>query len=77
MPFSVTSVRFHSSLLGYWFTGAVAWAGVWLGITMLVACLAHFKVKDPIGKVAPAFVFAVINIILTMINAEYLLHPFS
>jgi hypothetical protein len=64
-------------IIGYWFAGAVAWAGIWLGITMLLACLAHFKVKDPIGKTVPAFVFAVINIILIFINAEYLQRPFS
>ena len=64
-------------IIGYWFEGAVAWAGIWLGITMLLACLAHFRVKDPISKTAPAFVFAVLNIILIIINASDMLHPFS
>jgi hypothetical protein len=64
-------------IIGYWFAGAVAWAGIWLGTTMLLACVAHFKVKDPIGKAVPAFVFAVVTIILIIINAENLLHPFS
>jgi hypothetical protein len=64
-------------IIGYWFAGAVAWAGIWLGITMLMACFAHFKVKDPIGKAVPAFVFAVITIILIIINAGDLLHPLS
>jgi hypothetical protein len=63
-------------IFGYWFTGAVAWAGIWLGINMLLACLAHFKVKDPIGKAVPAFVFAVISTVLIIINADDLLHPF-
>jgi hypothetical protein len=47
---------------GYWFVGMVAWAGIWLGITMLLACLAHLRVKDPFGKTAPALVFAPINL---------------
>jgi hypothetical protein len=64
-------------IIGYWFAGMVAWAGIWLGITMLLACLSHFRVKDPIRKTAPAFVFAVINIILIIINAGDMLHPFS
>lgn len=64
-------------IIGYWFTGALAWAGIWLGITMLLACFTHFRVKDPIGKTAPAFVFAVLNIILIIINADNLLYPFS
>lgn len=57
-------------IIGYWVTGAVAWAGIWLGITMLLACIMHFRVKDPIGKTAPAFVFAVLNILLVIINAK-------
>lgn len=64
-------------IIGYWFSGAVAWGGIWLGITMLLAYLAHVKVKDPFGKTMPAFVFAVLNIILVIINADDLLHPFS
>ena len=64
-------------IIGYWFPGAIAWAGIWLGITMLLACLAHFRVKDSFSKIAPAFVFAVINIILIIINANDMLHPFS
>jgi uncharacterized membrane protein YphA (DoxX/SURF4 family) len=64
-------------IIGYWFAGAVAWAGIWLGITMLLACLTHFRVKDPIGKTMPAVVFAMLNIILILINADDLLHPFS
>lgn len=57
-------------IIGYWFAWAVPWAGILLGITMLFACIAHFKVKDPISKAAPAFVFAVLNIILIIINAN-------
>jgi len=60
-------------IIGYWFSLAVPWACILLGITMLMACLAHFRVKDPIGKVAPAFVFAVINIILVVINVNDIL----
>jgi uncharacterized membrane protein YphA (DoxX/SURF4 family) len=59
-------------IIGYWYTWAVAWAGVWLGITMLMACLAHFRVKDPISKAWPAIFFAVLIIILTIINVNSL-----
>jgi hypothetical protein len=64
-------------IIGYWYAGALAWAGIWLAITMLLACLAHFRVRDPIGKAVPAFVFAVISIILISINTDNLQHPFS
>jgi hypothetical protein len=64
-------------VIGYWYAGAVAWAGIWLGITMLLACLAHFRVKDSFSKTAPAIVFTALVIILTIINADGLMHPFS
>ncbi|MFX3635930.1 MAG: DoxX family protein [Candidatus Pristimantibacillus sp.] len=56
-------------IIGYWYSDAVTWACIWLGITMLLACLAHFRVKDPIGKTAPALMFTALIIILTSVNA--------
>ncbi|HET7657677.1 MAG TPA: DoxX family protein [Bacillales bacterium] len=64
-------------IYGYWSAEAIAWAGIWLGITMLLACLAHFRIKDPIGKTLPAFVFVVLIFVLTFIHSDYLSHPFS
>jgi hypothetical protein len=64
-------------IAGYWYAGAVAWAGIWLGITMLLACLTHVRVKDSLGKTTPALVFAVINAALIIINAGALAHPFA
>ncbi|CAM3394771.1 DoxX family protein [Paenibacillus lupini] len=57
-------------IMGYWYDWMIVWAGIWLGITMLLACLAHLRVKDPINKTAPAIVFAVLIIILTAINSD-------
>ncbi|WP_435923105.1 DoxX family protein [Paenibacillus sp. DYY-L-2] len=56
-------------ITGYWYTEAVTWACIWLGITMLLACLAHFRVKDRIAKTAPALMFTGLIIILTIIDA--------
>jgi hypothetical protein len=53
---------------GYWYDWAIALAGVWLGITMLVACFLHFKVRDPFGKTTPALVLATLNILVLSIN---------
>ncbi|WP_188455718.1 DoxX family protein [Virgibacillus oceani] len=64
-------------VIGYWSAEFVILAGIWLGITMLIACFAHFKVKDPIGKTAPAFVFFVLISTLLILNLEDLLHVFS
>lgn len=63
-------------IIGYWVEGAVAWAGIWLGITMLVAVLAHIRVKDQFGKTVTPVVFLVFIIILTMLNADNLLLSF-
>ncbi|WP_127592932.1 DoxX family protein [Paenibacillus lautus] len=63
-------------IIGYWVEGAVAWAGIWLGITMLLAFLAHIRVKDQFGKTVTPVVFLVLIIILTMINADGLLLSF-
>lgn len=64
-------------IIGFWHPWATAWAGVWLGITMLFGCIAHLKVKDPISKTMPALVLAVIAIVLVFINADGIRYPFS
>ncbi|WP_276354839.1 DoxX family protein [Cohnella caldifontis] len=64
-------------ILGYWKEDAIAWGGIWLGITMLAAFFAHVRVKDSIGKSAPPVVFLVVIIILTILNTEGLTHAFS
>lgn len=56
-------------IIGYWYPEAVMWACIWLGITMLMACLAHFRVKDSIGKTAPALLFTALVIILSVVDA--------
>jgi uncharacterized membrane protein YphA (DoxX/SURF4 family) len=55
-------------IIGFWYADAVAWAAIWLGVTMLFAILAHLRVKDPFGKTAAAVVFAVLNIGLLLVH---------
>jgi len=55
---------------GYWLAWATPWAGIWLGATMLIACLVHMKVRDPIGKTAPALVFLALNLFILFMNAS-------
>lgn len=55
-------------VIGYWNPAAAVWAGIWIGITMLVACLSHFRVKHPIGKAIPAFVITLIAATLVAIK---------
>lgn len=63
-------------IVGFWIEGAIAWAGIWLGITMLLAVLAHIRVKDQFGKTMTPVVFLVLIIILTMIHSDSLLLSF-
>lgn len=57
-------------IVGYWNADGIVWGGIWLGITMLVALLAHIRVKDAIGKTMTPVVFLVLIIILTILNAD-------
>lgn len=57
-------------IAGYWYEDAIAWGGVWLGITMLAAFAAHVRVRDSIGKSMPPVVFLVLIVILTIMNAD-------
>jgi len=57
-------------VMGYWKEDAIAWGGIWLGVTMLVAVLAHIRVKDSFGKTVPPVVFLVLIVILTVMNAD-------
>lgn len=72
---SVQLVGAAALIIGYWYEGTVAWAGIWLGITMLLACAAHFRVKDPASKTTPAIFFTALIIVLTIINADGLRLP--
>ncbi|MFK7692791.1 DoxX family protein [Paenibacillus sp. HJGM_3] len=62
-------------IVGYWYPGVIAWAGIWIGITMLVACLTHFRVKHPIGKAVPPFVIVLIATALIFLHIEGFVHP--
>ncbi|MBP0726400.1 DoxX family protein [Bacillus sp. RG28] len=64
-------------IIGYWYTGLIAWGAIWLGISMLIALIVHLRVKDPFSKNAPSLFFLIINIILIIINTKDMMHPFS
>ncbi|MFC4811939.1 DoxX family protein [Paenibacillus sp. GCM10023250] len=53
-------------LVGYWVAEAVVWGGIWLGMVMLAACLAHLRVKDSFAQTAPALVFTALIAILVL-----------
>ncbi|MBM7564880.1 putative membrane protein [Paenibacillus sacheonensis] len=64
-------------VFGYWYPSVGAWAGIWLGVTMLVGCLLHFRVKHPIGEAVPSFVLTSIATIMILMHALEAPHPFQ
>jgi uncharacterized membrane protein YphA (DoxX/SURF4 family) len=64
-------------IIGYWYPGFAAWAGILIGIMMLLACLAHFRVKHPIGKMIPALLNLLISIAVVFLYADELPHLFG
>jgi len=57
-------------LFGFWYPVMIAWASIGLGFMMMVAGLAHIKARDPIGKAMPAFLLALIAVVLLSMNAS-------
>lgn len=57
-------------VIGYWYPGVAAWAGVWLGITMVAAFLSHLRVKEPVGKAVPALVTFVLSAAVLILFAN-------
>lgn len=55
-------------VIGYWDREVAMWAGIWIGITMLVACLSHFRAKHPAGQAVPAFVITLIAAALVVVQ---------
>lgn len=55
-------------IIGYWYPEVAAWAGIWIGITMLVACLSHLRVKHPVGQAIPALVVTLIAAALVVVH---------
>jgi uncharacterized membrane protein YphA (DoxX/SURF4 family) len=56
-------------IIGYWHPVMAIWAGVWIGITMLVAALSHFRVKHPVWQSMPSLVITLIAIVLVVVHA--------
>ncbi|MBB3151458.1 putative membrane protein YphA (DoxX/SURF4 family) [Paenibacillus endophyticus] len=59
-------------IIGYWYASVAAWTGIGIGIMMLLACLSHFRVKHPIGKIIPALLNLAIAIALVLLYADEL-----
>lgn len=62
-------------IIGYWYPGIAGWTGIGIGVMMLVACVSHFRVQHPIGKVIPALLNLAIAIAVVLLFADDLSHP--
>lgn len=64
-------------VIGYWYPGAAAWAGVWLGITMVLAWLSHVRVKEPVAKAIPALFTLVLAVAVLLLFMEDMANPLA
>lgn len=64
-------------VIGYWYPGMAAWAGAWIGITMVLAALSHFRVKEPAVKAVPAFVTLVLAVAVLVLFANEMSNPLT
>lgn len=62
-------------VIGYWHLAVATWAGIWIGITMLVACLLHLRIKHPFGQAMPSLIITLIAAALVLVNGFALPHP--
>ena len=62
-------------IIGYWYPGIAAWAGIGIGIMMLLACLSHLRVKHPFGKMIPALLNLAIATAVVLLYVDELSHP--
>ncbi|RED59381.1 DoxX family protein [Cohnella lupini] len=62
-------------VIGYWYPGIAAWAGIGLGVMMVFAALSHFRVKEPAAKAVPALVTFVLAAAVLILFAEEMANP--
>lgn len=55
-------------IVGIWEPSWAAWAGLGLGITMLVGTGVHIRVKDTFGQTAPAVVLMILAFVIAIIQ---------
>ena len=64
-------------IIGYWYPGVAAWAGLCFGIMMVLAILLHVRVKEPFAKLAPAIVTFVIAAGVFVLFLDDMWQPFA
>jgi putative oxidoreductase len=55
-------------IVGIWYPVIATLAGLWLGITMLVATITHIRVKDPGKATAMPILFLILAVVVAGLN---------
>lgn len=60
-------------VIGFWSSWVVVIAGLWFAVIMLIAMIAHIRVKDPLGKCLPAFILLIVSVLLVIFQLQSIL----
>lgn len=55
-------------IVGIWYPVIATLAGLWLGITMLVATITHIRVKDPGKVLAMPVILLILAVVIAVLN---------
>jgi len=55
-------------IVGIWYPVIATLAGLWLGITMLVATITHIRVKDPAKVTGMPMIFLILSVVVAVLN---------
>jgi putative oxidoreductase len=61
-------------IIGFWEPSWSAWAGIWLGFTMLCAVAVHILAKHPFAKALPAVILMILAIVVVLMHASELVN---
>jgi putative oxidoreductase len=61
-------------IIGFWEPSWSAWAGIWLGFTMLCAVAVHIRAKHSFAKALPAAILMILAIAVALIHASDLVN---
>jgi putative oxidoreductase len=59
-------------IIGIWEPSWAAWAGLWLGFTMLVGVGVHIRIKDPAKQSIAAVVLLILSAVVVIIHSPEL-----
>ncbi|QGQ98929.1 DoxX family protein [Paenibacillus psychroresistens] len=61
-------------IIGFWEPSWAAWAGIWLGFTMLCAVAAHIRVRHTFAMTFPAVILMLLAIVIALMHSSELVN---